>query len=430
MKYLFYFILLGFNFSVNAQQIEFEHSLTFAEGSMWSTEDGLQSALQVDKKDLPNIFFQKISPPLETQILTSEKNLFFNGKVKLYKKIQVCFDQKMGTKQVELAKLVQSFLGFTRFLFSSVNTDYRFSMEIVELDQAARRGCDIAFTYGDQKQFPYSRLETANHDAPKSWLNKVFAVFFQYDKDTLPIVAINPEVKIRFDYRPASYLSVENGQIILDGRTLINHEVGHLLGFKHISKLDSDSFSPELQVMGQHAEERNEQEVRLRFGSVKNLWNYWDYKQLSIFRQASALNQPRFSVKNAICLIPGDQFQFSGRLVEAQPQDLQLQEDSSAPALFNSKEMPYKFTRFFSNDQFGFFVNSDFDTHRSPGLNFVKPKVEWGSDYWRPVFKLNVLKNFSSFQILHLSVGSFGQGYLKTERVKSLAVAPQISDCF
>lgn len=411
-----------------AQKIELEHTLAL-DGSMWGTEDQLRRQLSVEGKNIPEYFKLKALPSRKTVIQPPENKFFLNGEAHLFDKVKICIDPLLGLSRRDQMKFSSAFSILTNFLHPARIEGFEVFVENSRPSRGSFNACQLLIVRGRWDQFPYSSLQVQEDGFTEKWKNKVYAVFYQLNENTIPVVTIHPEIHLSFDEKAQEqYLSERDDQIYIDGRVLLNHEIGHLFGFQHISQDSAESLNPELTIMGQASEERDSESLENRFTFSKDLWRYWDYKQLSIYRQALYENKDSLRVVHPVCLIPGDHYTFAGPL---RPQsDLRSADELGPVDLNNELLKPFvtlEWTQYFSlNSNSGFMINSNMSGQ------FALKRIDVSPRYWRPIFEFVVSRKKTNYEVLAMASSYRQKGetfMVRGEKLKKFFVASNLSQC-
>lgn len=230
--------------------------------------------------------------------------LFANAKVNLFSHILICYDQEL---RVEVDTLRQPLQEFSDRLNGNAKK-LSIEQKVVNLQQDNLQDCSVVFKRGSWSTYPYVRLPRLKEDQTADRLAQNFyAVYFQLEDDTIPVVSFNPDIALNFDMNDPQYFKIIDEHIVeVHAPTLILHEIGHLLGFEHIPVNNSYAKLPEITVMGLHSPTSNllrqadfSRRIQLRYADGQYFSPVWDLRQTSIYR--SALWNDPFS-SHSICL--------------------------------------------------------------------------------------------------------------------------------
>jgi len=244
------------------------------EGSSWGTEDALQRALQLNESEIPERFkipLEQALNPVDMKERLSAKDLFADDRVFLYSKIRVCFFPEI-LSQIP-ASLVQTAKEFSHSLvMREAKIDFEFKI--------GNRNCDLIFARGKWEEYPYSVVRPNESDD-----SQVYGIFWRSTQAQVPVVFVRPELKIDFSKVGVPYLRHENNELLMEGKAFVFHEVGHLLGWDHLSSHSGSFQHPEATLMGLKASERDEHANAFRFWGAQDLWKFPDYFQSTVYKR-------------------------------------------------------------------------------------------------------------------------------------------------
>ena len=168
--------------------------------------------------------------------------------------------------------------------------------------------------------YPFNRFPPSR--GTQNLPEMVLGLYYQYSPRHLPVIAFNPSIELDFSGKGTSYFSPSRDGLRprVDGRVLFLHELGHLLGFAHVTWVDSITQAVvSTSVMGLKNSLRSEEQVELRYLRGADIWRSWDLRQTSFYRaqlarwldgsspvQDEALVR-RVNVNLPICAYPGEE---------------------------------------------------------------------------------------------------------------------------
>ncbi|MCB0342166.1 MAG: hypothetical protein H6626_08340 [Pseudobdellovibrionaceae bacterium] len=270
-----------------ATEIHFEHTMNFAEGSLWGTEGEMAQDL-ADPKEWPALFKSKWSGQhryVNVNEWPAAKYRFINDEIFVFDSVTICYDAQLSplTEDFYLAQT-----NFIKELFGPLATQgpqIHWRRVNLSIDQPAK-GCQLVVVQGRWQDYPYSFLKPGLTPSEKtSWEGQIFGLYIRHSRDWVPVVVIHPDVQLSFSQTQSHYVLPGPGSIMVDGRTLLLHELGHYLGFDHSGRKSGGANRSELTAMGLRYELRDHRSNYLRFVEAKNLWQTWDSVQLNLYRQ-------------------------------------------------------------------------------------------------------------------------------------------------
>lgn len=295
--------------AVTPQQLDFEHSFTRAEGTIWGvegtiwgTESSLAKKLDVPENQIPEIYKTPLQRPLPKRLPVQSPDLFFNDQVVVYNQIVLCADSKLNLDIEELQKELNE---WSLFFSRPDPLPTKFQILLAPW-KGATANCDVLVLQGKKDEFPF-KFYSQNQTDPESkyWENRLYALFYQLSEKTLPVITIDPDILLKTRPDFTYYTQKQGNQVLVNAKILLLHELGHLLGFEHLGAKSSEIIDPNFTVMGKTNELRNKEEIQARFESSENLWMFWDHRQLSAYRKALWSDKPLQANKS--CYVPGDQ---------------------------------------------------------------------------------------------------------------------------
>ncbi|HND84313.1 MAG TPA: hypothetical protein PLU50_00840 [Pseudobdellovibrionaceae bacterium] len=345
-KSIFVYLSILFIFSqytYSRPQIDFEDSIYAAEGSMWGAEGSLQKALEIDDHELPMLYQQvPEAHPILRKLTDVNQGLLMDGTARLYGKLELCIDPQLANTS-DLASLNAVMTDFQREIsgYDSTGRGLKIILRLQAVDSLAPNHCDILFVRGSWLSFPFKQLREVHQSVARSpdWRGQIFGIFYQKSTESLPVIVVNPDVALQFQGTQA-YVEMKNSRIVLDGSSLIMHELGHVLGFAHLHRGDGNFLYPELTTMGLDNGERLQENIERRFQSPTRVGRNWDLRQTNLYRKHLWLNSselffeqrsPKMSSSAAIpvelpsvCLIPGQEMRVSLPIISKQQNTKQL----------------------------------------------------------------------------------------------------------
>lgn len=404
-------IILLCSLSAGAAIIDFEHSIVFqegslwgTEGSLWGTEDSLVKKLDISNKDLPSIY----SVPVQAQWIDIHdkvwprlaKSYFKDGKVRLFKRLSICYSQSANLSSPELTEALDKF----RLSLVGPGSDFLQISESTVVDESNLKGCDIFFQKGRWSEFPYSRFKTLLTHNKNFWLNQIYAIYYQRDQSSLPVVTIHPDVQIHYD-SSGKYVQQIQGKTLVDGRSLILHEIGHALGFQHMP-LSKNRYLSELTLMNASTDSPRYLDLELRFIKSYRLWETLEMTQASMYRKVLwsfnreepiFLDKPMylqvnetFSLAGPVLDLPENTHKYGSEWIGKE--ELRIQSLPNALPFF-----PFKselVTSFGATDLFYFHNLTDPES-----IELQNVEIQYMVSNWRPVFHFRAKKTSSQFNL-------------------------------
>ena len=291
----FFFGLVLFVTHVFAAEIDFEHS--FIGGSQWGTEDSFSQALQIlPETRIPALFKQ--SPrhqPIRLAALHGKRELLVN------RAWEICLDPALGLSLPTMSILLENWVRQLTGDFSSLEPIVDIRLVSREPKKIGNNECDVVLTRGDWEAFPYSQFTPFKGGLGRE---EIYSIFYRYSKESRSVIVVHPDYKI--DLSSSEKVYVLPQKRIIDGPLLIQHEMGHWLGFWHVDPL-ADSMGPaaDLSVMGVDSSVRKPEMIRRRYFKAPPISRFWERRQINLFRSLFWQGrEPR--LQNDFCLVPGE----------------------------------------------------------------------------------------------------------------------------
>ncbi|MCK6597186.1 MAG: hypothetical protein L6Q37_02380 [Bdellovibrionaceae bacterium] len=297
MKFLMYLVFFC-NLGKATPTMELEHNFVDFEGGSWGIEGVLKKKLDISEQKLPEIF----KTPLQTKNLKIVKlkeiapsnKYFIDSKIFLYQELQICIDKKIDFRSSGFNQSAEQFLDKISRISSN---EKALKVHLVSVDFTSElykksNTCDVFVLIGKTNEFPFSEVPTVKLSSSEGASNKtqmLLGLYYRHSEQSTPVIVFNPELQLDFSSSSTNYLyNSKDGQLVVDGRVLFFHELGHLLGFSHLPK--SFSWNPvgELNIMGGSLSIADRFYSNLRFYSKFEIWKNWDLRQTNIYRSLLA----------------------------------------------------------------------------------------------------------------------------------------------
>lgn len=391
--------------------IDFEHSIVFGEGSLWGTEgslwgteDSLTAQLNISDEELPPSFKVK-SQPHWVDVATRPSSMisakyFAFGKARFFNPLRLCYSADSGLASSALTVALDHFRW--TLLGPLARPDLFKITERVVTDSDSLESCDLFFQKGNWDYFPYSKFTALRKTDAVFWKNQIYAIFYQKDLNTIPVITLHPDVDIFYD-ESGKYVQQVLGKTVIDGRSLLLHEVGHAMGFKHMPADAGYSRElEELQVMSSSEKDPAIIDMSLRFVKSHRLWESWNMTHLLTYRQLLWKQRPMESWRFPVCFQVGEELSVSSSV-----EDL-IGSVSYSKIFRTGEDLQFVATKEFGwpvlkNTYFSPFQNLIY-THDLPdnSLQFLGVEIQYMSTQWRSIFKFKAL---SPSPIFHIFAG-------------------------
>ncbi len=317
-------------------------------GSSWGTEDSLLSALEVSDEELPEVFKLPLARPeplpLRVEAGSGLRGLYDDDVIRLYSSLHICADRGLDLTGPGFADALATFThvisgggpGREGMEVRVIRVDRRANRQVAAAPSAFR-DCDVLVFQADSGEYPFSRLPEGGAgargpqgpgDGPQ-FPRMVMGLFYRHSPRHLPAIVFHPRIRIDFSGSDSRYFRPESGSNpdgpigTVDGRTILFHELGHLLGFAHVDWKYMGTRSVEAaSVMGVNNTVREDSDVQLRFFSNSDVWRHWEPRQTSFYRSwiqrrraglpipASPVRSGFQSQRIPVCLYPGESIHF------------------------------------------------------------------------------------------------------------------------
>lgn len=303
---IFALAFLGLGPAARASEIYLENSLFPVSGSSWGTEDDYVRALDLPDSEIPRRFQVKQKRNAvfaSADAVRLADGRFIGNRVVFYKHIRFCMDSTLPNPNARFGAALESFLDSVAGTRANGRL-FEISVLTVSAADAVNELCDILAVRGRWNQFPYRYLPDSKNPGMKPPLDvsRVYGLYYRASDDTIPVIAVHPDVKVSYSPLNGHYLSQHGKHVVIDGRALLLHELGHILGFAHIRPSADGLEYPEATAMGLDYSARDTRSIELRFRQAVDLWRYWDPFQTTVYRR---LFQREMSPE---CNIPGPGF--------------------------------------------------------------------------------------------------------------------------
>lgn len=292
--------------------IDLEHSIS-PEGSLWGTEDSLLDNLNSPVGNLPHFFIkqQTGNRPISIQGAQRDSSSYTNGKIKVYRNFLICWDSRLGDPSQKLNHFLTNLsaqINGPTLATESPRFNPRLQVFSVPI---LPENCSLIFSKGSWQTYPYAKLAKLKRATDSAyWKNQVFAIFYQHNENTVPVVTTHPDMNMADASESNFYVTLKNQQVELDARTLLAHELGHALGFSHVRKgLLNGLTQPFATVMGETNIYRQESDIDRRFTLLTNIWRYWDQRQITAYRKALWGHANPLAKYGQVCLFPNEFYQ-------------------------------------------------------------------------------------------------------------------------
>lgn len=314
--------------SSGAADVHLEHSY-FPEGSSWGTDGAFKGALNLPESDIPTLYKTPAIGNKPTFIDVSKiplaRGRFLNDRAVLFKNIRLCLD-------LELPQVDSFFLEAKETFLDNVagkkSNGRLLDLEVIRVSPADEviGKCDIIVVKGQWGKFPYRYLPDSSLTQHSSWLGKIYGLFYRWNENSIPVITVHPDIELSYSPAGDRYVSETGSKLEVDGRVLLFHEIGHILGFAHINPDEGAYDYPEATVMGIDSNYRDQRGLKLRFELATNLWKFWDAYQATIFRRVLQREL------NPTCTLPPPSFiPLQGRALDEVLFEFNLKLDSERP---------------------------------------------------------------------------------------------------
>jgi hypothetical protein len=344
MKYIFVLLnmccFLSENAIARAKIVELEHTFAEIEGSSWRTDDSFRKAIDVDEVQIPWIFRLSLMrpKPQPVQLASSElgAHFFIDDTVRLYREINICYDQKLKLEGPGFLRALDFFLNKMAGI-EQPGKQRPLKVHILKVDSRIRNPsgfalCDILAFQSEEGQFPFSKFQETGVglNGASGVPELVLGLFYRYSESTIPVISLHPKLDLDFQGDMVKYISDPatlgtKDRVKVDGRSIFFHELGHVLGFAHIHIPHPLNSDPAISVMGIDNSQRNEGHIETRFSAPTSLWRRWDPQQTSIYRSLLwklSNNKPipkptefflANMINNYVCVMPNEILDFNFR---------------------------------------------------------------------------------------------------------------------
>lgn len=271
----------------SAADIQLEHSVE-REGASWGTDDAFRNELNLRASAVPALYRMPLVRPrpryVDVRSISVSKGRFVENRAALYRSLGICMDSTLPAVDSALGNAVDVFLqeiAGQRAAASPLQIFFR----QVDMRSVPFAECDAILVRGRWDEFPYRYLPD-QRGGGAYWEGRVYGVFYRHDLNSIPVITVHPDIQITFNPTGRRYVGERFGRLEVDGRVLLLHEIGHLLGFAHIElqPLDDTMLHPIGSVMGQSNDQRVRELLKVRFFNSVDLWRIWDPWQVSVYR--------------------------------------------------------------------------------------------------------------------------------------------------
>lgn len=322
-------LLVLLSIQVHGKTIRLDHTfMSFGNdngGSSWGTDDTLMSQVDISESELPAVFKLPLTRPVPKsfkfeQWSVQNAHYFINNSIYVYDSINLCLDSKIQVT----AGFNEALDLFLEHMIDVQNPRQKMNFQILPVetpvtDPRKVSSCDILMMFGSSTEYPFSHIKNSDTLVSGKIPQLLLGLYYRHSNINLPIIVFNPSIKFDFDSDFIPYIERnEKNEVVVDGRTLVFHELAHALGLDHIHVSGAINAWKASSIMGTFDIERFGTAYQQRFSSRSRVWKSWLLKQTSLYRHIfhRSKEDPNFNnevlklEKNKLfisaCVMPGE----------------------------------------------------------------------------------------------------------------------------